>query len=213
MKIEALGHSCFLMTTEKGTRILTDPFDGGIGYEEPAVETEIVTMSHGHYDHHKADAPKNAKLSLDTVTQAEYADVKIYGVATCHDEQGGALRGPNIVYVFEADGLRVAHLGDLGHLPTKEQIEKIGKLDVLMIPVGGIFTLDAKAAQETVKLLDPRVVIPMHYQTKRLTLGKRIGKLEAFTKRFSNVTYAEEKQIRILPGDGQKGVIVPVLPE
>ena len=82
-----------------------------------------------------------------------------------------------------------------------------------MIPVGGIFTLDAKAAEETVRLLAPRIVIPMHYQTKRLTLGKKIGKLEAFTKRFSNVTYAEEKQIQILPDDGQQGVIVPVLPQ
>ena len=213
MKIEALGHSCFLMTTKKGTRIVTDPFDGGIGYDEPAVETQIVTMSHGHYDHHKADAPKNVQLSLDTVTEAEYEDVKIYGVATCHDQMGGALRGNNIVYVFEADGLRIAHLGDLGHLPTKEQIEKIGKLDVLMIPVGGIFTLDAKMAKKTVDLLDPRVIIPMHYQTKRLTLGKKIGKLEAFTKLFDEVSYAKERQIEILPDDGHYGVIVPVLPQ
>ena len=213
MKIEGLGHSCFLMTTHAGTTILTDPFDGSIGYDEPAVEADIVTMSHGHYDHHNDKAPKHVSRYIEKSGRTEEKDVVITGIDSFHDEKRGLLRGKNVIFVYETDGLRVAHLGDLGHILKDKQIDAIGKIDVLMIPVGGIFTLDAGMAKKVTEQIGPRIILPMHYQTKRLTLGKTIGSLDAFTCLFDKVAYAEDPELIVEKDDGQTGVIVMKLPE
>jgi len=151
-------------------KVVTDPFDGSVGYKIPKVEADIVTVSHDHYDHNYVEAVQGDPIIIKTPGEHSYLDIKIKGVPTFHDEIKGTKRGPNIVYVFEMDGLRICHLGDLGHLLSKAQVEEIGKVDVLLIPVGGTFTLDAEGAVEVVKQLSPRLVIPMHFKTPEVSL-------------------------------------------
>ena len=170
MKIRWLAHACFLLESQGQNKVVTDPFDGSVGYKIPKVEADIVTVSHDHYDHNYVEAVQGDPIIIKTPGEHSYLDIKIKGVPTFHDEIKGTKRGPNIVYVFEMDGLRICHLGDLGHLLSKAQVEEIGKVDVLLIPVGGTFTLDAEGAVEVVKQLSPRLVIPMHFKTPEVSL-------------------------------------------
>lgn len=164
MKIEWMGHACFAVTTEKGTRIVTDPFDEKVGYPLPWGKADIATVSHGHFDHNCYE-----RLNPGTVVKApgEYVigDVKITGIASFHDDAEGAKRGTNVIYVIEADGKRIAHLGDLGHMLSAEQVASLGKLDALMIPVGGTYTLTGEQAAEQARAIGAEAVVPMHYQS------------------------------------------------
>lgn len=165
MKIKWLGHSCFLITSKGGVRILTDPFDEQVGYELPAVEADIVTSSHDHFDHNHFGVVKGNFKRIDKPGKHSEQGVEIYGVKTCHDESGGSKRGQNIIFKYNIDGLRLCHCGDLGHVLSPEQVKEIGEVDVLLIPVGGTFTVDAAGAFEVVKQLKPAVTIPMHFKT------------------------------------------------
>ena len=165
MKLESLGHACFLITNDQGKKLMCDPFDGHLGYPVPKRAADLVTTSHGHADHnYVAELPAGYQL-IDTKDRVEKDGFVIYGVESCHDDKLGSLRGMNIIYVIEADGLRFAHLGDLGHILTVDQLAQIGDVDVLMIPVGGYYTIDAQAAAAVVAAVKPKVVIPMHYRT------------------------------------------------
>jgi len=210
MKITALGHACFLFETKNGTRIVIDPFEPSVGYDEPCVAADIVCASHGHYDHGNVTAPVGAKHVFTQSVDTQVEDVHIYTIPTFHDEEKGALRGTNLLFVFEADGVRVAHLGDLGHQLNAEQIERLGCLDAVLIPVGGTFTVDAQGAKAVCDSICVKKILPMHYQSAKLTLGKTLGSLEDFTSQFENVTYADGP-IEI-EGGGDFGVIVPKLP-
>jgi len=168
MKIKWLGHSCFLLTSNSGVRVLTDPFDEQVGYELPAVETDVVTVSHDHFDHNHVSVVKGNFACIDKPGKFSERGIDITGVSTFHDENGGAKRGTNIVFKFDIDGIRVCHCGDLGHLLTPEQIKEIGEVDVLLLPVGGVFTVDAAGAYEVAKQLKPAVTIPMHFKTEML---------------------------------------------
>lgn len=165
VKIKWLGHSCFLVTSSEGVKILTDPFDEQVGYEVPSEEADIVTTSHDHYDHNYIKAVKGNFVHIkEPGTYSEHG-IDIKGVATFHDEAGGKKRGKNVVYKFNVDGIEVCHCGDLGHIPAPGQVEEIGRVDVLLLPVGGNYTVDAKEAFEVAKLLKPAVIIPMHFKT------------------------------------------------
>lgn len=167
MNIKWLGHSCFLLTSADGTRILTDPCDPDTGYAIEPVEADAVTSSHDHHDHNYFAIAPNARR----ITAAGHYDVNgvsIDGFDTFHDSQRGAIRGGNVVFVITMDGLRVAHAGDLGHIPDEATLAAIGRVDVLLIPIGGQYTLDYKGALELSAMLHPSIVIPMHYQTERL---------------------------------------------
>lgn len=165
MRLRWYGHSCFAITTAAGTRIVTDPFDGSIGYDIPRIEADIVLVSHDHYDHNYVEAIMGEPKVIKTPGPHKIADVVIKGVPTFHDDLGGEKRGPNTVFIIEADGLRICHLGDLGHVLTRSQVADIGSIDVLLIPVGGTFTINACSAMEVVNQLNPKVVIPMHFKT------------------------------------------------
>jgi L-ascorbate metabolism protein UlaG (beta-lactamase superfamily) len=165
MLIRWYGHSCFAITTAAGTRIVIDPFDGTIGYDIPRVEADVVLVTHDHYDHNYTDAMIGDPEIINTPVSRNFKDVSITTVSTFHDDLGGEKRGPNIVFVIEADGLRMCHLGDLGHVLTRNQLAEIGRVDVLFIPVGGVFTINACSAMEVVNQLKPKVVIPMHFKT------------------------------------------------
>ena len=165
MKIKWLGHACFLLTDERGIRVLTDPFDEKVGYRLPAVEADIVTTSHNHYDHNNTGVVKGSFVHIARPGSYCEKGLEIKGIPTYHDEDEGTRRGENTVFVFSMDGLRVCHCGDLGHIPTPAQAEAIGPVDILLVPVGGTYTIDAAGAHEVMKLLKPSVTIPMHFKT------------------------------------------------
>lgn len=165
MKINYHGHSCFTVVLENGASLLLDPYNGSVGYPLVERKADVVTCSHHHGDHHYLE---NIQPGYRLVEGTDLVTVKgftIYGVPTSHDAKHGADRGDNIVYCVEAEGIRLAHLGDLGHVLTQEQMEAIGRCDVLMVPVGGYYTIDAAAAAEVTEAIKPLVAIPMHYRT------------------------------------------------
>lgn len=195
MKIKWLGHSCFKITSSKGIRILTDPFDDNVGYKIPSVEADIVTTSHSHYDHNFVDCVMGNFEVLDKVGNFYVKDIPILGVPTYHDNEAGAKRGDNIVYVFEVDGIRVCHLGDLGHILNPEQIVMLGKIDVLMIPVGGNYTINAEEAIEVVEALKPKIVIPMHYKTPVIKFD--IATVDEFIDKMGSVERVQTQVLEI----------------
>jgi L-ascorbate metabolism protein UlaG (beta-lactamase superfamily) len=170
MHLKWYGQSCFLMTSQAGTRVLMDPFGKGLGYKVPQVQADIVTTSHDHFDHNNIAAVKGNFYHIDTRGIYTHKDIGINGILTCHDKVQGASRGSNVVFTFSVDGLFVCHCGDLGHVLTLEQVNGIGKVDVLMVPVGGTFTINAAEALEVRSQLNPTITIPMHYRRTR-TLG------------------------------------------
>jgi L-ascorbate metabolism protein UlaG (beta-lactamase superfamily) len=170
MKIKWLGHAAFVLTSQTGTKVLTDPylsgaFGGAVGYRPIDERVDVVTVSHEHEDHFCLDG---LPQGFETVTKPGShvaAGLAITGVKTYHDSHQGKERGRNVVYVIEMDGIRVAHLGDLGHALSGEDAKTLGRVDVLLIPVGGHFTIEPKEALSVVRVLRPSVVIPMHFKT------------------------------------------------
>jgi L-ascorbate metabolism protein UlaG (beta-lactamase superfamily) len=170
MLLKWFGQSCFLMTSQAGTRILMDPYGKGLGYKVPLVQADIVTTSHDHFDHNNIAAVKGNFYHIDTRGSYTHKDIGINGILTCHDKVQGARRGSNVVFTFSVDGLYVCHCGDLGHVLTPEQVTGIGKVDVLLVPVGGSFTINATEALEVRRQLNPTITIPMHYRTRSMSL-------------------------------------------
>jgi len=163
MKITYLGHASFLLETSAGTRIVTDPYAQDI-LPHPVARAQVVTMSHEHHDHCDLSQVKGDYVIVNTEKNVTFLDVKITCVPCWHDEVQGKKRGHNRAYVFEADGLKVVHLGDLGEAPTPALVEACAGADVLFIPVGGTYTLTGEAAAEAVKVLSPKLAVPMHYR-------------------------------------------------
>lgn len=168
MKVKWFGHACFLLTSDNGVKIVTDPFDDTIGYELPEVEADIVTSSHNHYDHNNKDIIKGDFLFLNKPGTFSSKGIEITGITTYHDEVKGNARGTNIIFKYNIDGIQVCHCGDLGHVLAVEQISELGRVDILLIPVGGTYTVDAEKATEVVKQLNPSITIPMHFKTEAL---------------------------------------------
>lgn len=165
MIIRYQGHAFFMLELENGTTIAMDPYDELYRYPQRRLPADAVTMSHHHYDHDGIGAIINSFIAIDTAGVHKLPGCTITGIPTCHDHHQGAHRGANTFFVVEAEGLRIGHAGDLGHLLTSEQIRQIGKLDILLLPVGGKYTIDAGEAVEVWKQLAPTVCIPMHYRT------------------------------------------------
>jgi L-ascorbate metabolism protein UlaG (beta-lactamase superfamily) len=167
MILRYYGHALFTLQLESGYTILTDPYGSFHDYPVRMLQADLVSVSHHHFDHDALGMVAGKPVVLDTEEPFLPAqDVCVRTVASWHDARHGALRGPNLIFVFEAEGLRVVHLGDLGHVLSAEQAKAIGTPDVLLTPVGGTYTTDAAGAARNVALLHPRVTIPMHYQTR-----------------------------------------------
>jgi len=168
MEITWLGHSSFLIEDSKGRKVLTDPFDKSVGYDIFEGSADLVTISHHHFDHCYI---KNLSKDIPVVDKSgffNFCDIPLTGFSSYHDKMKGAKRGENVIFVFEMDGYRVCHLGDLGYVLSQNEIEELGRIDVLMIPVGGNFTIDGKEAAELSKALKSHIIIPMHYKTPDL---------------------------------------------
>ncbi len=181
MKLEYYGHSCFRLTFPSGTRIVTDPY-GQIGYSLPPIGAEVVTVSHGHYDHCNVGAVSGSPAVLSAPVSREIGGVRISAVSSFHDEVGGAKRGKNLIFRFQADGLEVCHLGDLGEPIDARLTEALRSADVLLIPVGGHYTIDGAEAGRYVESLAPKIAVPMHYYTPGLQVD--IKGVERFLSRF-----------------------------
>jgi len=171
LQIRWHGHSCFEITNE--VTVVTDPHDGrSIGIPAPSVKGDIILVSHDHYDHNsvKSVEKDDSKIVTDE-RKRTISDIQIEGVPTFHDEVRGMKRGKNIVYKFTIDGINFCHLGDLGHDLDKEIINNIGQIDILFIPIGGTFTIDANQAWNIINKVKPKIVIPMHYKIGGLSLS------------------------------------------
>lgn len=165
MKIKWYGHACFGLELSDGLCVVTDPFDGHVGYPLCEAYADAVTVSHAHGDHSYVDSLRGRPTVLARPCTFETGGLHIKGVKSFHDGENGGIRGDNIIFIYEADGLRVAHLGDLGHEPDAEQCAALCSTDVLMIPIGGYYTIDTCAALRVIDRVRPRVVIPMHFKT------------------------------------------------
>lgn len=167
MVIRYFGHSLFTVTLDSGAVVLTDPYNRFCRYPRRSLKADVVTISHHHYDHDALEVVEGRPAVLDEAGYFLPADdIVVTGVPTFHDNHTGARRGKNIVFAVEAEGVRLVHLGDLGHLLDDAQREAVGRPDVLFIPVGGTFTLDAQRAKSCAEQLKPRMIVPMHYQTR-----------------------------------------------
>ncbi len=200
MKIQYLGHSCFVLTESTGTTVVTDPYNN-IGFRLPKIKADVVTVSHQHHDHNNTSAIEGKPLIIDKEGVHGLEGVEILGIKSFHDDEGGALRGENLIYKFRMDGLDVCHLGDIGETCTAELLEQILPIDILFIPVGGKYTLDSEQAKEYVDRIMPEIVIPMHYKIKNLNMD--ISKPDDFLDCFEDeeVEYCEDNTLEFSRDD------------
>jgi L-ascorbate metabolism protein UlaG (beta-lactamase superfamily) len=174
-----LGHSCFRIKGSQAV-VITDPFPPDLGYSLGKPTADIVTVSHQHPSHSYVQGIGGQPRKIQGPGEYEISGVLIIGVATFHDADGGKKRGKNTVYLMEVDGVSVCHLGDLGHVLSNEQVEEIGDVDVLLLPVGGASTIDAAMAAEVIRQLEPKAAVPMHYQTP--LISRELDPVEKFLK-------------------------------
>ena len=215
MKIKWLGHASFLITSDTGTKIITDPYatGGGIKYGEITEAADIVTTSHDHSDHNNVAAIGGKPEIVRRVGTTTVRGLEFEGIPSYHDEAGGRQRGNNTIFCFGVDGLRVCHLGDLGHQLSDKQVAELGSVDILLIPVGGYYTIDAKVATQVCNQLKPKVIIPMHFKTDKC--GFPIAGVGEFLKGKDNVNSLDTSEVEFkqgeLPSTTQIVVLKPAL--
>lgn len=212
MKITWLGHSAFRLEESTGTAVVTDPYSEGlVGYRMRKVTADAVTLSHHHRDHDDLSRIEGDPEILDTVGFWELKGVDVTSMHSWHDSAQGAERGPNLIFKYRMDGVDLCHLGDIGEECDAQTGDLIGTVNVLMIPVGGNYTIDAAQAKEYVDFLMPDIVIPMHYRTPSCEID--IGKLDEFLDLFDEeqIVYADGDTIEVdreyFDGDRTKVVV------
>ena len=195
MYITWLGHSSFRLQDKigaDGVSLVTDPFDPEkTGLKWQSLDADIVTISHQHADHNYLKGIKGSPFTVDCAGEYEFKGIYIEGVDSWHDKEGGKERGANVIYRMEVDDLTVTHLGDLGTPLDAKQIERLEGTDILLIPVGGLYTLDARAAVEVINQLEPRIIIPMHYLVPGLKYD--LAPLDKFIKELGLPPRYEDK--------------------
>ena len=206
MKIKWYGYSAFHITTEKGIRIIIDPYESGsfggtLSYGKIEDEAEIVMTSHDHADHNHIKDIRGKYNHVSKAGDYEIKDIKIIAIPSFHDSVGGKKGGNNLIFVITADGLNLVHMGDIGHSLDSELLKKIGKVDILLLPVGGFFTIDAAMAQKIMNDIKPGVTVPMHYKTQKCSFP--IAPVEDFTKNQKNVRILKESSVVIKKEKGK----------
>jgi L-ascorbate metabolism protein UlaG (beta-lactamase superfamily) len=200
MRLTYFGHSSFLVETADGTRVILDPyrhgaFDGAVGYAPVDEKAEVVVASHEHDDHGACDTIPGDPLILVHPTSETIGSLTITGVDVSHDESGGSERGKNTIAVLDDGDVRLVHLGDLGHTLDSATIEALGRVDILLVPVGGFFTIDHQQAAEVVGSLSPRIVIPMHYKTTAVDFP--ISPVDPFLATQANVERRDDSVLEV----------------
>ncbi len=189
-----MGHSCFRLKGKSAT-VVTDPYFPDSGYTLGKISADIVTVSHHHPGHNNTDAVFNVHRIVQNPGEYEICEVIIIGIAAYHDDKKGAIFGKNTAYLIEIDEISVCHLGDIGHQLTDDEVEELGVVDVLLVPVGGKSTIDAATAARVVRQLDPRIVIPMHYQTP--DYSGDLAPVENFLKEMGKDTIEPQPKLTI----------------
>ncbi len=185
--LQYFGHSCFLVTDSKSRTVATDPFDASVGYEVPRLSAEVCLVSHGHHDHNNVAAVVGSPTVVQAAGETDALGIPVVGVTAPHHESGqNEGRGDVVMFRWTMDDIRLIHLGDLGDSLSPDQIEALGPADVLMVPVGGFYTIDANKAVQAAQDLRARFVIPMHYKTDATSANLPIAPVADF--------------LRILPG-------------
>ena len=207
MDITWYGHSCFRLS-ERGVTIVTDPPSDDLGYERPRIRADVVTISHDHPGHNNHIGFRGGPKFFDGPGEYEVRDVFITGIMSYHDARQGATRGRNTIFVFDFDGVTVCHLGDLGHVLSQAQVESLNDVDVLLVPIGGLHTLDAAKSAEVISLIEPRLVVPMHYKTP---LEKaRLHTLDKFLKEMGATVGGTLPELKVTQSamDGETQIVV-----
>jgi L-ascorbate metabolism protein UlaG (beta-lactamase superfamily) len=213
MKLKWLGHAAFLITSEKGVKIITDPFEPGtFGVDYGRIEdtADIVVVSHEHPDHNYIKGVPGSPQVVRGTGSHQVKGIEFTGIASYHDESGGSQRGPNNIFCFTVDGIRLCHLGDLGHQLSDKQIAAIGKVDVLLTPMAGNYTIDAAGAHRVVDQLQPRVVVPMHYQTDKCP-NFQVSSVEPFLSGKTNVKRLDTSELEFKPDELPSATEIVVL--
>lgn len=180
--VKWLGHSSFLIALDDAVKIVTDPFDSTVGYPAPDESADVCVISHDHFDHNCVSVLKGDPEVVKGTGGKEAKGIKFKGVGSFHDDTGGSQRGENTIWTFELGGIRFAHVGDLGLALDDSQIKEIGAVDILFVPAGGFYTIDAAIASKVVESLNPKVVIPMHYKTAFLGDNFPLAGVDEFLK-------------------------------
>ncbi|MBN2537006.1 MBL fold metallo-hydrolase [candidate division WOR-3 bacterium] len=210
MKIQWLGHAAFVLTAADGTRVLTDPyepgcFEGAVCYAPITGQFDAVTVSHEHADHNWTKGLAGNPRVIKGTGEFSAGGFSIAGFDSWHDSEHGRLRGPNTIFVFDDGEVRVCHLGDLGHELDAATVNRLGRVDVLLVPVGGTFTIDAGAAHRVSEQLGARMIVPMHFKTDKL--GFDIAGVDPFIDGRENARRAGSNELEVVPE------MLPVEPE
>jgi len=210
MEIIWYGHSCFKFSERNLSIVVTDPFDKSIGYSLPKLKADIVTVSHDAPGHNNVGAVKEARV-INGPGEYEIGGVFITGVATqqASGDKKKKVEGKNTLYVFDFDGITVAHLGDLDHVPTQAQVEEMGNVHVALVPVGGGGGLNSSQAAEVISLIEPAIVVPMHYKTESTDL--KLDPLNKFLKEMGLGTVKTEDSLNVKKGNLPEETHVVVL--
>ena len=214
MKLRYLGHAAFELELTDGRKIVFDPYeagsyDGALAFGPISGPHDIAVVSHDHPDHRFEAVVSQAATVWDRAGETEINGIRITSLPTFHDENEGSERGTNLVTIVEADGVRVAHLGDLGHVITKAEAPALEGVDVMIIPVGGHFTIDAAVAKAVVEEFSPKIVVPMHYKSGKC--GFPIAPVEDFTMLMGEFNEAGSSELDLTVGALPDGLNVIVL--
>jgi L-ascorbate metabolism protein UlaG (beta-lactamase superfamily) len=218
MKVKWYGHAAFLITSDQGVKVITDPYEpggfgGAIGYGQIPDEADIVLVSHDHADHNDVRSLRGKPRVVKGAGIHRVSGLEIKGIATYHDESKGSERGPNTIFCLQVDGLRLCHLGDLGYVLNEQEAKQIGAVDLLLIPVGGVYTIDPAQAGQVAQRLNPRITIPMHYKT--LHCGFPLARVEDFTAGKPGVKVLKGSDLEVreenLPKNPEIIVLQPAL--
>jgi L-ascorbate metabolism protein UlaG (beta-lactamase superfamily) len=213
MKIKWLGHACFLITSAQGIKIITDPYtvNASVKYAPINETADIVTVSHDHHDHNAVSSVQGNPQVVKGAGVQTVKGIEFRGIATYHDNSAGEKRGLNTVTCFTVDKVRICHMGDLGHVPDSSHLKEMGEVDILFIPVGGFYTIDAQATTRICDTVKPRITVPMHYKTSHLDFP--IVGVDDFLKGKQNVRMLDTCEIEyrdgVLPGKPEIIVFKP----
>jgi len=200
MKIKWYGHASFLLTSDQGTKIIIDPYEpgafgGAIAYGPIPDEAHIVLVSHDHADHNYVRGLQGKPQVIKGTGSHKAKGMEFKGIAAFHDGRKGSERGPNTIFCFTLDGVNVCHLGDLGHVLSEQEARQMGPVDVLLMPVGGVYTIDPAQATQTAQKINPKIIIPMHYKTPHC--GFPLANAADFTSGKAGVRTIEGSEVEI----------------
>jgi L-ascorbate metabolism protein UlaG (beta-lactamase superfamily) len=209
VRISWFGHAMFLFEDGAGHRLVTDPYADYVGYPLPDVAADVVLVSHDHADHSNVGLVKENPAVLSSAGAQELGGVTVTGFSTFHDERRGAERGPNVIFRWGMQGLTFVHLGDLGHMLEGNLVKELSGADILFVPVGGTFTIDDAGAEEVVKMLGPRIAVPMHYRTE--ACGFPVNTEEPFAARFDHVERTGKQPVYISREDLPEPTLILIM--